>query len=207
MLPILWEAFQTVLSLIKEVYFIYDIIKYLIKWKEFILFLMSESVIITRVRDILYIILLGLFGILLGFLLGVYKKEDEICVLILLLLLQILYNDRFDYGLLKFNKADQFSTFSFKTIEQINPRPSRLIFKEPDQIPLPFLIIEDPFVFIETEVLRDKSINYEFELFKLYRNVNEKVNEEEKVFKTLALNYFPRRSPSKYRRRFIMFHY
>ena len=90
-----------------------------------------------------------------------------------MLLLQILYNDEFDYSLLKRNKVDQFSKFSFKTIEQINPRSSRLILKEPNQIPLPFLIIEDFFVFIEIEVSWDKSINYE--LFKLYRNVNEKV--------------------------------
>jgi hypothetical protein len=87
----------------------------------------------------------------------------------------MLYNDGFDYGLLKPNKVDQFSKFSLKTIEQINPRPSRLILKEPDQIPLPFLIIEDPLVFIETEVLWDESTNYEFELFRFYRNVNQKV--------------------------------
>ena len=30
-------------------------------------------------------------------------------------------------------------------------------------------------VFTETEVLLDKLINYEFELFKFYRDVNEKV--------------------------------
>ena len=131
--------------------------------------------LINRVIYILYIILLGLFGILLGFLLGVYRRKDDIYVFTLLLLLKMLYNDGFDYGLLKPNKVDQFSKFSLKTIEQINPRPSRLILKEPDQIPLPFLIIEDPLVFIETEVLWDESTNYEFELFRFYRNVNQKV--------------------------------
>jgi hypothetical protein len=137
---------------------------------------MSESVLITRVIYILYIILLSLFGILLGFLLGVYSRKDDIYVFILLLLLKMLYNKRFDYDLLKPNKVDQFYKFSLKTSEQINPRPSRLILKQPDQIPLPFLIIEDPFVFIETKVLFDESINYAFELFRFYRNVNQKVD-------------------------------
>lgn len=121
LLPIFWKAFQKVILLINEVYFIHDIIKYLIKWKEFILFLMSESVLITRVIYILYIILLGLFGIRLGFLLSVYRRKDDIDILILLLLLQILYNkiiynDVFDYDLLKPNKVDQFYKFAFKTI-------------------------------------------------------------------------------------------
>jgi hypothetical protein len=113
---------------------------------------------------------------LLGFLLGVYSRKDDIYVFILLLLLKMLYNKGFDYDLLKPNKVDQFYKFSLKTIEQINPRPSRLILKQPDQIPLPFLIIEDPFVFIETKVLFDESINYAFELFIFYRNVNQKVD-------------------------------
>jgi hypothetical protein len=159
LLPIFWEAFQIVFSLINEVFFVHSIIEFLIKWKQFILFLMSESVVITRVIYILYIILLGLFGIILGFLLGVYKREDDIYVFILLLLLKMLCNNGFDYGLLKPNKVDQFSKFSFKTIEQINPHPSRLILKEPDQIPLPFFIIEDPLVFIDTDALTISNIS------------------------------------------------
>ena len=126
---------------------------------------MSESVLITTVLYILYIILLGLFGILLGFLLGVYSRNDNIYVFILLLLLKMLYNNGFDYVLLKPNKVDQFSRFSLKTIEQIDPRPLKITLTEPDQSPLPFLIIKDPFVFIETEVLWDKSTNCEFELY------------------------------------------
>ena len=175
LLPIFWEAFQIVGSLINEVFFVHSIIKFLIKWKQFLLFLMSESVLITRVLYILYIILLGLFGILLGFLLGVYRRKDDIYVFILLFLLKMLYNNGFDFVLLKPNKVDQFSKFSLKTIEQINPRPLRLMLKKTDQIPLPFLIIEDPLVFIETEVLWEEPINYKFQLFKFYQNVNEKV--------------------------------
>lgn len=80
LLPIFWEAFKVAISLIKEVFFVHNIIEFLIKWKQFILFLMSESVLITRVMYVLYIILLGLFGILLGFLLGVYRREDDIYI-------------------------------------------------------------------------------------------------------------------------------
>ena len=90
LLAIFWEAFQIVISLINEVFFAHNIIKFLIKWKEFILCLMSESVLIIRVMYILDIILLGLFGIVLGFLLGVYRREDDIYVFILLLLLKLL---------------------------------------------------------------------------------------------------------------------
>ena len=165
-------------SVIKEVFFVHNIIEFLIKWKRFILFLMSESVLITRVLYLLYIILLGLFGILLGFLLGVYSRNDDIYVFILLLLLKMLYNNGLDYVVLKPNKVDQFSKFSFKTIEQMNPRPLKITLIEPDQSPqtqLPFLIIKDLFVFIETEVLWDESTKYEFELYRFYQNINQKV--------------------------------
>jgi hypothetical protein len=90
----------------------------------------------------------------------------------------MLYNNGFDYVLLKPNKVDQFSKFSLKKIEQMDPRPLKITLTEPDQspqIPLPFLIIKDPFVFIETEVLWDESTNYEFELYRFYRNINQKV--------------------------------
>jgi hypothetical protein len=101
----------------------------------------------------------------------------------LLLLLKIIYNNGFDDVLLEYlhdlsletNTAEPFSKFSLKSIEQIDPRPLKITLKEPEQIPLPFLIIEDPLVFIDTEVLWDESTNYQFELFKLYRYVNQKI--------------------------------
>ena len=151
----------------------------------FIRLLMKESVFITRIVYFLYFILLSIFGIIIGFLLGVYKREDEINAFLLLLLLKIIYNykNRFDDVLLEYlhdlsletNTVEPFSKFSLKSIEQIDPRPLKIIFKEPEQIPLPFLIIEDPLVFIDTEVLWDESTNYQFELFKFYRYVNQKI--------------------------------
>ena len=97
-----------------------------------------------------------------------------------MLLLKIIYNNGFDDVLLEYlhdlsletNTAETFSKFSLKSID---PRPLKITLKEPEKIPLPFLIIEDPLVFIETEVLWEEPINYQFELFKFYQNVNEKV--------------------------------
>jgi hypothetical protein len=147
---------------------------------------MKESLFIMRMVYFLYFILLGIFGITIGFLLGIYKRENEINTFLLLLLLKIIYNNKFDDVLLKYlhdlsletNIAETFSKFPLKSIEQIDPRPLKLTLKEPEQIPLPFLIIEDPLVFIDIEVLLDESTNYQFELFKFYRNVNQKVKSE-----------------------------
>ena len=92
--------------------------------------------------------------------------------LFLLLLLKIIYNynNRFDDVLLEYlhnlsletNTAETFSKFSLKSIEKIDPRPLKITLKEPEQISLPFLIIEDLLVFINTEVLWDESTNYQF---------------------------------------------
>lgn len=151
----------------------------------FIRLLMKESLFITRIVYFLYLILLGIFGIIIGFLLGIYKREDEINTFLLLLLLKIIYNynNRFDDVLLEYlhdlsletNTTETFSKFSLKSIEQIDPRPLKITLKEPEQISLPFFIIENPLVFIDTQVLWDQSTNYQFELFKFYRYVNQKI--------------------------------
>lgn len=152
--------------------------KSIIEWKQFLIFLSSEFVVIARNLYLLYIIILGLFGMLLSFLFGLYKYENEINGFFLL---KIIYNTGFDDILWKYlhdssletNTAETFSKFSLKSIEQIDPRPLKITLKEPEQIP--FLIIEDPLVFIDTEVLWDESTNYQFELFKFYRYINQKI--------------------------------
>ena len=186
LLPISWETFLIYCSLVKEILFLPNLLYWLIEWANFIRFLMKESVFITRIVYVFYLIILGIFGILLGFFLGVYRREDEINAFLLLLLLQILYNNGFDDVLLEYlhdlsletNKAEQFSKFSLQVCEPSNSRPSKLFLGElveKPQIPLPFPIIEDPLVVIETEVFWKKPINYKLELFKFYQNVNEKV--------------------------------
>lgn len=122
---------------------------------------------------------------ILGFLLGVrlYKREDETSIFILLLLLKIIYNNRFDDVLLEYlqdlfletNTLGTFSKFSVKMIPDFTPRPLKITLKTPEQAQLPVQIIKDPFVFIDTEILSDESTNYQFELFKLYRYVNQKI--------------------------------
>ena len=122
---------------------------------------MKESLFITRIVYFLYLILLRIFGIIIGFLLGIYKREDEINTFLLLLLLKIIDNNGFDDVLLKYlhnlsletNTAETFSKFSLKSIEQIDPRPLKITLKEPEQISLPFLIIENLFVFIYAKIL------------------------------------------------------
>lgn len=183
LLPIFWEIFLIFCSFMNEIFFLHNIIKWIIQLMNFIRFLMKESLFITRIVYFLYLILLGIFGIIIGFLLGIYKREDEINTFLLLLLLKIIYNNGFDHVLLEYlhdlsletKTAETFSKFSLKSIEQIDPRPLKIIFKEPEQIPLPFFIIEDPLVFIETEVLWHESTNYQFELFKFYRYINQKI--------------------------------
>ena len=61
---------------------------------------------------------------------------------------------------LETHTVDTFSKFSLKTIEQIDPRPLKISLEEPEQISLPFFIIEDPLIFIDTQVLLDQSTNY-----------------------------------------------
>lgn len=166
-----------------EIFFLHNIIKWIIQLMNFIRLLMKQSLFITRIVYFLYWILLSIFGIMIGFLLGIYKREDEINTFLLLLLLKIIYNNGFDDVLLEYlhdlsletNTAETFSKFSLQSIEQIDSRPLKIIFKEPEQIPLPFFVIEDPLIFIETEVLWEEPINYKFQLFQFYQNVNEKV--------------------------------
>lgn len=185
LLPIFWEIFIIFCSFVNEILFLNNIINWVIQLMNFIRLLMKQSLFISRIVYFLYFILLGIFGITIGFLLGVYKREDEINAFLLLLLLKIIYNykNRFDDVLLEYlhdlsletNTVEPFSKFSLKSIEQIDPRPLKIIFKEPEQIPLPFLIIEDPLVFIETEVLWEEPINYKFQLFQFYQNIDQKV--------------------------------
>ena len=73
---------------------------------------------------------------------------------------------------MRHNKVDKFSIFSFKILEQVNLSTSKIIMNKQYKILLPFLIINDPFLFIETEVFWEQSFNYNFQLFEIYHNIN-----------------------------------
>lgn len=146
---------------------------------------MAESLLITSAVYFLYLIFLVLLCIVLGFWIGIYKHEEEIYVFTLWSLLEILYKNRFNPVLLEFwqdlylsihslepNIVEDFSKLSLKTLEQIHPRPSKIILKEPDQRPkIPFPILGDPFVWIDINFSWEESKNYKFELFEFYKNV------------------------------------
>ena len=78
LLGIFSETFLIFCSLVNEILFLNNIINWLIEWRNLIRFLMKESLFITTIVYALYWILLGLFGVLLGFLLGLYRPKDEI---------------------------------------------------------------------------------------------------------------------------------
>ena len=133
LLPIFWEIFLIFCSFVNEILFLNNIINWVIQLMNFIRLLMKESVFITRIVYVLYLIILGIFGILVGFFLGIYRCENEvneIYIFLLLLLLQILYNNGFDEVLLEIlsrrslepGNIEEFSKFSLKSIEQIDPR-------------------------------------------------------------------------------------
>lgn len=187
--PIILRALFLFWSLFNEVFLLLNINIFLRNWKPYLKqYLKNKTILLDLLISrtyILYIVLLGLFGILLGFLLGIYRRQNNnkydiydiygFVLVILLILLRMLYINELNYVSFKPNNVDQFSKFSLKTMEQIPPRLSILRLKKPDEISLPFLIIEDPFFFIETEILWENSKNYKFELFKLYQNINKKI--------------------------------
>nr|WAK84817.1 hypothetical protein [Amicula sp. isolate GU52X-4 cfCalB7] len=179
---VILRTFKIILSFFKELFFWHKIIEFLMGWVNILLFLMSEPGLISIFASILWIILLGLsvglWGLIFGFLLGVYLQENEIdyftYVFISLLLLKILYARKFLYGLNP-SEIDQFPRFSLRTIEQFEPRPLKLIFKNPEEIPLPLgmgnsIIDDNSIIDIRTEVFIEEteSINYQFELVKFY---------------------------------------
>lgn len=172
---IFWSIPYMVILFLNDLRLFFNIIIYLNDWKIYLGLLTSK-------RYILYLILLCLFGILVGFLLGSYRRRNygkydiyDIYGFILLILLKMLYNNELNSVLFEPSNVNQFFKFSLEPIQEIKPRFSRLNLKTPDRIPLPSLIIEDPSVFIETDILWEQSTNYKIEFFKFYQNIKENV--------------------------------
>ena len=182
---VFWDTFRIFCSFWNELLFLNNVINWVIQWKNLIQLFSRESILITRSIYFLYLILLSILGVIIGFLLGLYtnNREDQINAFILLILLKILYDTRFSnvsseylYHLsLKEDTVESFSNFSLKTISQIDPRPSKLTLKVPQKFPSPFSILEDPVILIETEFLWNQLTNCQLELFEFYRDVNKKI--------------------------------
>lgn len=181
LVPIFWETFLIFFSFVNEILFFNSIINWVIEWMNLIRLLMKESVFITQIVYFFYGILLGIFNIIIGLLLGVYKREDEINTFLLWFLLKIIYNAGFNDVLLEYfhdlslqtNTAEQFYKFSLETVKQINARYSKIALKEPNHgLQIPLTIFDDPSGKIEIDFNWDESTNYQFKLFKFYRYID-----------------------------------
>lgn len=175
-----------------EILFFNNIVKWLIQCRNLIRFLMKEDLVITTIVYAFHFILLSLFGIWVGFLLGLYQhkyenetdERNQMYLFFLLLFLNILSHKGFDDILLDDlshsstapNIAEPFEKFSFQPLPQIESRPFKLILKETQQIPqTPFPILDDPSVNIQIDFVWYESIDYKFQFFEFYENLNEKV--------------------------------
>ena len=174
-----WNARKILHSFLKELLFISSFTLWAKSTLAKIICLMEESVIF--IRYFLYLIILGLIGIILGFLLGLYKyKRDkqielEPYLLFILYLLEILYSNNFRY-LLESNQVDTFSKFSLEVVPEIKPRVSKLLLIEANQkSQLPVPIVNDPFLWVELEFYFNEPNNFKFELFEFYQYVTKKI--------------------------------
>ena len=70
---------------------------------------------------------------------------------------------------------DAFSKFTLKSIQQFAQSQLKVTLTEPQQIPFPFLITQDPFLSIDIEILWNEPANYQIELFKFYQILNREV--------------------------------
>jgi len=190
LLELSWYFIRLCFSLFCEVFFIFSLIEWIKDWINFIRFLgflVTESVFITGIFYSLCFVLLMIFGVWLGFLFDVYREDEAIYLFTILLLLQIFYRNGFYHLLLEYlhnydlslesiTGEQQFSKFSFKTVEKIQSRPLKIILKQPDKISQILLpILDNPFVKIDIEVILEESTNYQFEFFKFYPDVNKKM--------------------------------
>lgn len=186
LLLVFWKTFLVFCSLVNEILFFNNLINWVIKWRHIIRSLMKESLFITTFVYFFYWILLGLFGVFLGFLLGLYRHKhkyetDQLYLFFLLLLFNILSKEGFDEILLgdltDSSLAPNTSKFSFKPIPQMERRPFKMMLKESEQRPqIPFPISGDPVIDVDFMIeMIEEPINYQFQLFLLYPNTNQKV--------------------------------
>lgn len=184
----LMDAFSFGHNLIKSI--IYQI-NTIIQLSFVIQLLMTESIFLTIFLYGLFWIILAIFGVLLGFLFGVYTYggSDQEYQFILFLLLRILYNnarfyeesyDEFYDALrirsFKFSAVEKFENFSLKIIPQIDLRPLKIMFMQTDptiQIPSP--VFTDSLENITIDLISEEATNYKFELFKFYRKKRKKI--------------------------------
>ena len=68
LLLVFWQTFLIFCSLINEILFLNNLINWVAKWIQVVRLLTDQSVLATRILYFLYLILLGILGIIIGFL-------------------------------------------------------------------------------------------------------------------------------------------
>lgn len=179
---IVFDSLAALISFIKEVGFGAAIIEFIIRCYNILLLLMTGSIALT---SFMYVLYLSVLGLILGFLLGIYKRNKEMDVFMLLFLLELFYiMDKSDSSvklphiLLEPNEVNQFSTFSVETegnrqiglfkillIVIIWVRGSSL---KPE---IPFPILGDPSVLIDIDIILNEFPDYELLKFYLKKPV------------------------------------
>lgn len=141
--------------------------------------LLSDILILTIFFVALGLLVLIIFGLLIGFLIGIYQHEDDIYVLVLILLLQILYRngcvrnfEDFYSTSIEQNKLTEISKFPLKPLELMDVNPTKIVFKGFDFTPQIFLpIFNDPILWLDVECIIERPYQYNIELFKVYKKL------------------------------------
>ena len=192
LLNVFMGMYQIVLSLINEIFFPLQIIRWLVEWRNLIKFLMKES---QFRNSFFFFILLHLLGILIGFFIGLfrykYKTDDEEISALYLFILLLLLNEFSPYKLYSRLYRTLFWKFYFLFREVkpvallkdfLKPLPlmencsPEFILKEPGKIPdIP--IYGDPFLHIKIDIfpIFNDTFESKFELFHSYQNLNDKI--------------------------------
>lgn len=164
------DLYYTFISFIQEVLFLSNLKRFFDSLGKIIFFFLTNSVLIAEFISFFYLLLLCFFGVLIGFLYGVYKKEDEIYLFVLLFLFRMMYEDELisDLDLIQPNKA---KPFVLESVKPTNTFPVKRLSQEfsidaQSKIPLPIFV--DLLILPEFDFVWDESQKYKFELYKFF---------------------------------------
>jgi hypothetical protein len=176
-----------------EVPFLPKLLEWACCWLKLLRSLTEESLLIAIIIYLFYLVILVIFGVLLGFLLGLSnrKNSNEPYLFLLLELLKLLYGiyiidpvgfdnillEPLQFRSLEPGNIEEFSSFSLQVIEPIKLRQPKIFLeksaKQHEILFSPILI--DPFLYIDINSIFEKSTKYKFTLFHFYFNVNQKI--------------------------------
>lgn len=179
-----WDMFLVFWSLAREWMAPSNFIESLILWKSLLFILMKESILLNTFGWVLFFLLLFIFGILLGFLFGIYRRENEIYMFALLFFLKLLHSGNFDkiiLSLLPVNSLELTRPENFFTTEVLDTTysSSSKLLLEPvkNNHPFPEPLLSDLFIWVDIDIIQKEkeANNFQFQLVKFYHNVNKKI--------------------------------